>query len=154
MEVYRITRQKYERDLSGNGAAVAGGRWNEIGKPVLYAASSRSLAILETLVHLRQPQPPPDYRIMVLYVPDTMPMLAIADRELPAGWRHNEVYTQQRGSLWLSDNSCVSLRVPSVIVRAEYNLLLNPAHPFFSEIRLIAVEPIEFDARFFQKLNA
>lgn len=153
MELFRVTRQKYAQDLSGNGAAIAGGRWNELGKPVVYTTSSRSLAILETLVHLRHSQPPPDYRIMVLYVPDTIPFLNLADRELPGDWRQNEVYTQQKGSQWLAHNAFLLLRVPSVIVRAEYNLLLNPAHAFFPEVKLMAVEPIEFDARFFQKLN-
>ncbi|GAB2557613.1 RES family NAD+ phosphorylase [Spirosoma areae] len=152
MELYRVTRQKYEQDLSGNGAAVYGGRWNEIGQPALYAASSRSLAILETLVHIHQSQPPVDYRIVVLYVPDTVPLTSITSRELPANWKADETYTQQRGSEWLNTNESLLLRVPSVIVKAEYNYLLNPAQEYFAEVQLVAVEPIEFDPRFFQKL--
>lgn len=153
MEVYRVTRQKYANDLSGNGAAAYGGRWNEAGRPALYVASSRSLAILETLVHLRQPQPPLDYRVMVLYVPDDVSLTTLTDRQLPEDWKVNEVYTQQVGSQWLVSNESLLLRVPSVIMRAEYNYLLNPAQEFFTEVQLIAVEPIEFDARFFQKLR-
>ncbi|CAN5537201.1 RES family NAD+ phosphorylase [soil metagenome] len=153
MEIFRVTRQKYSTDLSGNGAAVNGGRWNEIGKPVLYAASSRSLAILETLVHLRQPQPPPDYRVMVLYVPDNVSLASVTDRQLPSTWKTDETCTQQLGSQWLIENECLLLRVPSVIVKAEYNYLLNPAQEFFTEVQLIAIETIEFDPRFFQKLR-
>ena len=153
MEIFRVTHQKYSTDLSGNGAAVNGGRWNEVGKPVLYAASSRSLAILETLVHLRQPQPPPDYRIMVLYVPDTVSLASITDRQLPSIWKADETYTQQIVSQWLMKNECLLLKVPSVIVKAEYNYLLNPAQEFFTEVQIIAIETIEFDPRFFQKLR-
>lgn len=152
MELYRVTRQKYENDLSGNGSAASGGRWNEIGRPVLYAASSRSLAILETLVHLRQPNPPTDYRVIVLYVPDGVPFLNTADRQLREDWRTDEAYTQQIGSQWLTSNESLLLRVPSVIVRAEYNYLLNPTQDLFVQVQLVAVEPIEFDPRFFQKL--
>jgi RES domain-containing protein len=153
MEVYRVVRQAYANDLSGNGAALHGGRWNEAGRPALYTASSRSLAILETLVHLRQPQPPVDYRIMVLFVPDMVPSTAIADRQLPDNWKVNEAHTQQLGSQWLAVQESLLLRVPSVIVRAEYNYVLNPAQALFAEIQLVAVEPITFDPRFFQKLN-
>ncbi|GAB4045471.1 RES family NAD+ phosphorylase [Spirosoma litoris] len=151
MELFRVTRQMYANDLSGNGAAVYGGRWNEVGKPALYTASSRSLAILETLVHLRQSQPPTDYRVMVLYVPDHIP--AVNSGQLPENWQINEAYTQQVGSKWLASNESLLLRVPSVIVRSEYNYLLNPAHVFFADVKLIAVESIEFDPRFFQKLS-
>jgi len=34
---------------SGDGAAAVGGRWNAVGTPVIYAASTLSLAMLETL---------------------------------------------------------------------------------------------------------
>ena len=153
MELYRVTRQKYEKDLTGNGAAVNGGRWNETGRPALYAASSRSLAILETLVHLRRTQPPADYRIMVLYVPDSMPLMSITDRQLPASWKTDEDHTKMIGSQWLTANDILLLRVPSVVVRAEYNYVLNPNQAFFSDVQLIATELIEFDPRFFQKLT-
>ncbi|SFD88105.1 RES family NAD+ phosphorylase [Spirosoma endophyticum] len=153
MEIFRVTRQKYSTDLSGNGAAVNGGRWNEIGKPVLYAASSRSLAILETLVHLRQPQPPPDYRVMVLYVPDNVSLASVTDRQLPGTWKTDETCTQQVGGQWLKENEYLLLRVPSVIVKAEYNYLLNPAQEFFTEVQIMAIETIEFEPRFFQKLR-
>ena len=152
MELYRVTRQQYVSDLSGNGAAVNGGRWNEIGRPALYAASSRSLAILETLVHLRRPQPPTDYRVMVLYVPDSMPLMNLTNRQLSEGWKSDETRTQTIGSQWLVSNESLLLRVPSVLVRAEYNYLLNPAQERFAEVQLVDVEPIDFDPRFFQKL--
>lgn len=153
MEVYRVTRQQYATDLSGNGAALYGGRWNQPGQPALYTASSRSLAILETLVHLRQPQPPTDYRIIVLYIPDDLPVTMLTTHQLSENWRTNEAYSQQTGSQWLASNVSALLRVPSVIVPAEYNYLLNPAHYLFTNVQLLAVESIEFDSRFFQKLN-
>jgi RES domain-containing protein len=153
MELYRVVKQTYAHDLSGNGAALYGGRWNEAGRPTLYTASSRSLAILEMLVHLQKPQPPTDYRIMVVYVPDTAPLTAVVDRQLPEDWKENEAHTQQLGSQWLAAQESLLLRVPSVIVRAEYNYLLNPAQAFFAEVQLVSVESITFDPRFFQKLN-
>ncbi len=39
-------------DLDGIGAEHSGGRWNRKGIRMVYAATSRALACLETLVHL------------------------------------------------------------------------------------------------------
>lgn len=43
------------------GAMAAGGRWNPIGTPMLYAAQHLSLACVEVLVHLDQSEIPRDY---------------------------------------------------------------------------------------------
>jgi RES domain-containing protein len=51
MLVYRISGQRFANDLSGTGARLNGGRWNSVGLSLLYAASYRSLALLEILVH-------------------------------------------------------------------------------------------------------
>ena len=49
MVVFRIARKEYIQDLSGRGAELFGGRWNEKGIPALYTSSSLSLAALEIL---------------------------------------------------------------------------------------------------------
>lgn len=52
MECFRIAQAQYARDLTGTGARLYGGRWNSEGHRAIYAASYRSLALLEVLVHL------------------------------------------------------------------------------------------------------
>ena len=152
MELYCVTRQIRQTDLSGLGAARVGGRWNRVQQAVLYTAGSRSLALLESIVHLDVAQPPADYRVMVIYVPDTALSQQISVRELPADWRQDMEYTQQKGTDWLNSGTSLLLRIPSVIVKAEYNYLINPAHSDFQDVKLIDIEPIEFDERFFRKL--
>lgn len=151
MELFRVTRQIRETDLSGIGAARVGGRWNRIQQPVVYTAGSRSLAVLESIVHLDTPQPPDDYRMMVIYVPDMVISRHINVRELPDNWRQNIDFTQQQGSNWLNARESMLLVVPSVIVKAEYNYLLDPGHADFNEVKLIDIELLEFDERFFRK---
>ncbi|HHJ10104.1 MAG TPA: RES domain-containing protein [Bacteroidetes bacterium] len=46
MNVYRLCKCKYARDLSGRRANIAEGRWNSKGIPILYTAGSRALSIL------------------------------------------------------------------------------------------------------------
>ena len=55
VSVWRIakhTREFAADDINGGGAAAVGGRWNSEGKHVVYAATSVSLCVLETLAHL------------------------------------------------------------------------------------------------------
>jgi RES domain-containing protein len=52
------------------GAFLRGGRWNNPGTAVLYAASSLSLACLEILVHVRNPNNFPVYSYSQLAIPD------------------------------------------------------------------------------------
>jgi RES domain-containing protein len=48
--VYRLHRRDYPVN-EGIGAALYGGRWNERGTEAIYTAGTRSLAVLEVLVH-------------------------------------------------------------------------------------------------------
>lgn len=52
MKLYRIAQTAHIKDLSGTGARLYGGRWNEKGVGVVYTSESRALAILEYLVHV------------------------------------------------------------------------------------------------------
>jgi RES domain-containing protein len=55
-EAWRIVKEKHVgAAFSGEGAAKTGGRWNSRGVPVVYTSSTKSLAALETLVHLNPP---------------------------------------------------------------------------------------------------
>ena len=47
MIVYRLSKGKYHRDLSGKGAEINGGRWNSKGTALLYTSQSRALTFAE-----------------------------------------------------------------------------------------------------------
>lgn len=147
MELFRITRSEFQDDLTGEGAYKYGGRWNSPGNRMLYTSSRRSLAMLEILVHWQRPVPPPDYVVVVLFVPDVLVgsnlLYTVPD------WRQEQQWSKQEGDNWLSDKSSLLLRVPSVVVPAESNFLLNPLHPDASSVKVIDVEPFGFDKRLF-----
>jgi RES domain-containing protein len=150
MEVYRITKNKYKADLSGYGAYLSGGRWNSKQKSVLYTAESRSLAMLETIVHFTSQSPnQQDFLIMVIYVPDDLIYQNYQTNQLSKHWKENRDETQILGNKWLDKSKEVLLKVPSAIVKNEHNILINSTHEDFQRIKLIDLEPFEFDMRLF-----
>ena len=125
-------------DLGGKGAEITGGRWNEKGAAVVYAAESRSLACLETLVHLAAGGLPFNRYLVEISIPD--PVWAAAKREtpasLPVGWDAEPAgrASISFGTAWLRSGSSAVLVIPSVIVLEERCVLLNPFHPDSSSI--------------------
>lgn len=148
MELFRITRSEYQNDLSGIGAYYHGGRWNSPRNAMLYTCSRRSLAMLEILVHWQRPTPPPDYVVVVIYVPDEMKYTKGIDVE--PDWQKDPQWTRETGDTWLNEKSSLLLRVPSVVVRNESNYLINPSHPDAEAVKIINIEPFEFDSRLFR----
>jgi len=148
MVLYRITRCTYANDLSGTGARLFGGRWNSIGKPATYLASSRSLAMLEVLVHLQPLMVPDDFCMVELEVPGKS-IKTITTDILPKDWKDvspPQILTKI-GDDFLKRQEHFMLKVPSAIVPEEYNYLLNPLHPDMKKVKVIKTEPFDFDSR-------
>ena len=55
------------------------------------------------------------------------------------------------GDQWVAAGSSLGLLVPSVIAMEERNLLLNPAHPRFREVRVIKKGRVRMDARLYDQ---
>lgn len=147
MLLYRITGCTYAGDLSGTGARLYGGRWNNIGKAMVYTASSRSLATLEALVHLPTAIIPKDFCITVLDAPED---IFEADTHLfPPNWNAypEPDILKHTGDFFLKQNNHLLMKVPSAIVKEEYNYLINPLHPKSSKINIVKSEPFTFDDR-------
>ncbi len=90
-----------------NGAAAVGGRWNSLGRPVIYLADRLALAQLEKRVHT--PLRPPREMVAVEAI---LPAAAVAGAEgvvLPEGWDADNVdwsvgstASQRIGDDWLA----------------------------------------------------
>ncbi|MBE8970163.1 RES family NAD+ phosphorylase [Nostocales cyanobacterium LEGE 12452] len=148
MQIYRIASTSHIRDLSGYGAAAYGGRWNDVGRAVVYTGSSIALSAWEVRVHLHNNILPRDdlYSVVFLTIPDS----AVIDVGLlESDWKVNQAYTRYLGHQWLDEGKHLCLRVPSSIVHFEYNYLLNPAHPMMKDVVINGVEPFIFDPRTF-----
>lgn len=135
---WRICR-KAHADLSGVGARLYGGRWNSPGLPMVYAAATAELAVLEVRVHLDLPPDllPDDYVLMEIDLAGLAVEEAANLPENPAVF----------SDAWLRERRTPVLRVPSFILPEACNLLLNPAHPEAGGARLVGMRDFAFDRR-------
>ncbi len=134
--IWRIatdTRTYEADDLSGAGAAVSGGRWNEAGDPMVYGSETRALACLETIVDLNAGGLPLNRKFVSVAIPGQVWARARTETpgSLPVGWDAMPAGRTgvQFGTGWLRSVASALLRVPSVIVPDEFNVLINRSPP-------------------------
>lgn len=149
MKIYRISKQKYRKDLSGEGARLYGGRWNRRGDAMVYFSESLSLATLEMLVHMEYQFVDDSFYYMEVEVPDTLITTLKSPEKITVRWRDNppNSRTQDYGSQWLKSNKSLGLRVPSAVLPLEYNILIHPRHPDFEKLQFINSRKLILDNR-------
>jgi RES domain-containing protein len=147
-EAWRIVKAKHAAGaFSGKGAADHGGRWNSRGAPVVYTSGAKSLAALESLVHLN---PPVHFKYVAIRAKFDEALVEIFPvKALPPDWRSEPPppSTKAIGDAWTRSARSAMLALPSVIISGEPNYLLNPAHPDFKKISVGKPEPFAFDPR-------
>jgi RES domain-containing protein len=147
-EAWRIVKHKYAATaFSGEGAARNGGRWNSRGVAVVYTSGAKSLAALESLVHLN---PPVFFKYVVFRITfDDALVESIAAKSLSSDWRDEPPPQASKaiGDAWVRTARSVVLALPSAIIPGELNYLLTPAHPDFKRISIGKPQEFTFDPR-------
>ncbi len=153
MIVYRLSKEKYKKDLSGKGAEKAGARWNSKGQAIIYTSDSRSLCTTEIAVHTPLGNIPLHYWLVTIEIPDRISIYELPVSHLPADWKAlpHPNSTQILGDKFLRDAEFLVMKVPSVVVPGDYNYLINPQHKDISAVTILSTEPFEFDNRLFIK---
>lgn len=150
MLVYRLLQAAYRHEpLSGQGAALYGGRWNPKGLSLLYTTESPALSLLEVLVHLN-PRYIPQYYLVTIEVPDSI--RSFQEEDLPADWRatgSGPLSSQSFLVDWLQRPDCLVVQMPSSVVPVMANYLINPRHEMFSSCQVVKSEVFEIDARLY-----
>ncbi|MBB5461040.1 RES domain-containing protein [Paraburkholderia sp. Cpub6] len=154
LTVWRVVTERYaDTAFSGEGARLYGGRWNPKGVAMVYTAQTQSLALLEMLV---QDSP---LRAHYVMIPARFPeriVERIDPASLPADWR--DISTrgelQQVGATWSQTRTGAVLAVPSAVVPAETNYLLNPDHPDFVHVEIGARDEWLTDPRLLRRAAA
>ncbi|HEX2163360.1 MAG TPA: RES domain-containing protein [Thermoanaerobaculia bacterium] len=148
-QAWRITKSRLaDRAYDGEGARRIGGRWNSKGVAMVYASASASLALLEVLVHVEDESLLPAYTLISAELDEDL-IHRLDEAALPPDWRSSPAPPELReiGDAWAASRRSVVLAVPSVVVPWETNLLLNPSHPRFAELRIDAPRRFELDQR-------
>ena len=147
MELFRICSEKYANKLSASGKA---NRWNVENQYVIYASGTRSLATLELIAHRNAIMEGITYKMLTIVIPDSEKILElISIKGLPQDWSllENKGLTQRYGSDWYTDKRTVFLKVPSAIIKEEFNYIINTVHQDFEKIKINDVEDFVWDKR-------
>ncbi len=137
-------------DPTGKGAEITGGRWNQVGAPMLYTATSRALACLETVVHLDAGALPLNrYLVRITVTESAWNAATQVDPEMLAGWDAQPAgkVSLDWGTTWAAGKSTLLARVPSIVVPEEWNVLINPAHCDMTDVSTVKVRKWLYDAR-------
>ncbi|HEY7894883.1 MAG TPA: RES family NAD+ phosphorylase [Gemmatimonadaceae bacterium] len=149
MHVWRLIKTRYASTaFDGEGARRNGARWNSRGTRAAYASSNPALAILEVLVHMTSGGRFLGYSLIAATLDDAF-IETRATSSLPKDWHAWPVppHVQAIGDAWIQSRSAVAIRLPSAVVPADHNILINPDHPEFKRLHIHSVEPFEFDPR-------
>ena len=149
MRLWRLVKTKYaDTAFDGEGARLHGGRWNSPGTRVAYGSDSSALAVLEVLVNLKDDSMLSSYSLITASIPDKL-VHTLNHRLLPANWRSSPVppAVQVIGDEWARSNTSLALRVPSAIVEASDNVVINPGHRDFHRFRIESIDGYKFDER-------
>jgi RES domain-containing protein len=146
LKLWRLYRRAHGQGLDGAGGRHAAGRWHHQGTPVVYFGAGAAIVVLEKLAHLNPDTLPADLMLGLfeadVSVTDVWPEASAQSRDLD-----DIELTRAAGQEWLtSSRSCV-LRVPSIVVPEEHNLVVNPLHAEAQRIALTAERPFTFDGR-------
>jgi RES domain-containing protein len=151
MRLWRLSSLQFAETFDGGYGLRFDGRWNTVGRPVTYAATSPSLCVLEKLVHVEDPTLLPSLAMVAYDVPDEVPVAQRTLAELPDDWRRRETETQRIGDQWLAAVEAAMLLVPSAIVpirdSPDHNVIINHRHPVAAAIMIERVELFELDVR-------
>lgn len=138
-------------DLTGRVAGMSGGRWNQKGTPMMYAATSLALAALEVVIHLPRAPAPINRYVIKIAVPDSVwrAREAIDVDTAPTGWDAEPAGRSSRcfGNAWIKRGSSCLHAVPSVVVPLEQNILINPSHADASQLRAENLGRFTLDSR-------
>jgi RES domain-containing protein len=131
-----LWRISSHRRLDGAGGLLAPGRWHSQGFRVAYCAPNPATALVEVLVHveIEAGDLPERLQYLEIEAPDAISTATVDLDSLGRHWGSDQMTTRRAGDEWLRGASTALLLVPSVVVPATWNVLMNPRHPEAGEI--------------------
>jgi RES domain-containing protein len=152
MRLWRLCRKLHAANpFSGEGARLYGGRWNSEGVRMVYTSPSLALAAVETFVNLEPNLIPDDLVTIEVEIPDDIQTERVDISSLPRKWHElRDESLKAFGDRWILAGETLALHVPSAAIRGEWNVLLNPEHPDFRQVKIGKPRAFAFDLRMFR----
>ena len=115
---------------------------------MVYTAQSQALAALEILVNVGSAELLAHYVIIEVAIEPAL-ITRIELSTLPRNWRFDPPPRRIRaiGDDWIAAGTSAVLQVPSSVIPAESNFLINPRHPDFHKLRIGKPLGFQFDLR-------
>lgn len=142
MRIWRISNYA---DLSGIGGTYSAGRWNQLGRRIVYCAEHPALAMLELLVHFDSEDLPETYQLLEIDVPDE---LVAEPVDLPSNWKGDPAISRDAFEAFCDQGDAPVLIVASIIMPHCRNLLINPLHPGHAKLSIVSAALHPLDPRF------
>ncbi len=149
MRLWRLSSfPSADRTFDGEGARLFPGRWNDEGVPVVYTSEHLSLAVVELFVHLEPRHLKRAYYAFSVEVDERL-LETLGASRLPQNWKAEETPASTRalGSAWARAGRTLGLVVPSAVVPGERNVILNPRHAAFADVKIDGPSRFAFDPR-------
>lgn len=147
--VYRIAKEEHISQ-DGRGGLFGPGRWRRKGNLIIYTSEHASLAAWEKLVHLVSlDNLPNDMVLAKIEIPENEGILTVPNMcWLKVGTDISfSTENQNFGTSFLRSKTHLALKIPSVVIPGEYNILLNPLHQGIHQCKLLSTVPFVFDTR-------
>jgi|TARA_R110002110_G_scaffold209970_3_gene422400 RES domain-containing protein len=147
MRVFRLSKLKYAQEFNGKGAAKFGNRWNSKGVEIIYTAESRALAMAEVVVHVSLATLPKDFVMIEIDIPESLSFNLLKSKDLREDWNSHPhtSHTQQLGDDFVDSKDFCVCKVPSAVVKGDFNYLINPHHKDAKRIKIKSVTTFPFD---------
>jgi RES domain-containing protein len=123
--------------FSGDGGLYVAGRWNHKGTRAIYCSQSISLCTLEWLSHNGLSVSGFSYCKFSIEIPDEL-VIQYTLLDLPADWCNSPSPGSNRDFAvrnFYTPNKHLAMAIPSVIVPEEFNLVINPLHSSFAQVK-------------------
>ena len=115
---------------------------------VVYVAQTLSLASVEFFVHFGRLESAIKLISFHIAIPNGL-VEEFQLSALPSEWDRvpSGTATANIGTTWLRNNASAVLKVPSALIKGEYNYLINPAHQDAGQIKVVERSSFSYDSR-------
>ncbi len=129
--------QQIEDVFSGDGGLYVAGRWSHKGTRAIYCSQSISLCTLEWLSHNGLSVSGFSYYKFSIDISDEL-IIQYSHSDLPQAWQNTPSPDSGRdfaAKNFYHPHQYLAMAIPSVMVPEELNLVINPLHVAFAEVK-------------------